>query len=600
MQKTIEKARNPPAVYMAKTTMPQSMGNLPVAPLIVKKVPEVPLLPQHPPVSNYLTQLMQQQQAPAIIQQPQMNMMPAFQTMMPIVKNPAVNLGLPPASAAVAYANYYTMMDPSAVKYMNQASTAANKPAVTQYNKDPRSRRSPSRERRQRSRSPDRRRRSRSPDSDRDRESGSRRRTRFSERTDNASSKTTTASYSVPPPVGNNIWDAPPPQIFNTANNNSNPPARNYQTENSSNGSSPFGNIGTCVKVSNVDNETFYSDLRKFFMGLPIGNNDIKFCQDAKGNRTGVVLIRFLSSDSKKKALTKSMWQLKSTQVLITSALEEDFENGMVKSSIARKNEERNERERERSHERYRSRSDSRERDVRSYNRYDGNRTGGGVKNDRNFKNFKQENRYEKPKEYEPDENFTVLMVDDIPRASCEADLCEAFPNIKSIIIDRFAAYVKFTSHDAAKVILENRFIHNIANKRVFLYPASEKQFNDLTRELGGVFHNPEYMEVNHIDDDTNHSNHSNSNDSRNRDQKPTIESRDPRQRNFNEQRNFNDPRNFNGNQPENMIQTDCVIMKNMELNTTIEDVEIFYKDVGIYKMRVHILLDKRGEWQFK
>lgn len=291
---------------------------------------------------------------------------------------------------------------------------------------------------------------------------------------------------------------------------------------------------------------------------------------------------------------------------MITSATEEDFESGTIKSNV-KKNEDR---------DRYRSRSNSRERDNRNFNRNEGNRGGfnnhnnnnnqrereGNFRNDRNVKNFKSENRYEKPKEYEPDENFTVLMIDDIPRTCNEPDICEAFPNIRSIVIDRYTAYVKFTTHEAAKVTLENRFIHNIRNKRVFLYAASDAQFNDLARELGGKFDNSEVMgeNENFIDEDTNHSNHSNSRDrenSRNRDQKPPVESRDPRQRNFN---NNNSNDRFNGQQQlpqqqQNMINTDCVIMKNMEPSTTIEDVETFYKDIGIFKMRVHILLDKRG-----
>jgi RNA-binding protein 12 len=384
MQKTIEKARTPAApVYTSKPVVPQPTLMMPQIQQVPKKIPEAPVMAQHPPVTNYLTQLMQQQQPPAVITTPQINqMMPAYQTMMPIVKNPMQNvmgLGLTNAAAATAaYTNYFSMMDPSAVGFMNQAAAVAAKPAQMQYNKDPRSRRSNSRERRQRSRSPDRRRRSRSPpDSDRERDGGSRRRTRFSERTDTAPStaKAPSNSYSIPPPASNNIWDAPPPQIFNTANNNAALPTRNYQTENNSNGSSSFGNIGTCVKVSNVDNDTFYSDLRKFFVNLPIGNNDIKFVNDAKGNRTGVVLIRFLSSDSKKKALTKNMWQLKSTQVMITSVSEEDFESGLVKNSgngnSSRRNDDRNDRGRDRDrYDRYdRSRSNSRDRESRDSSR---------------------------------------------------------------------------------------------------------------------------------------------------------------------------------------------------------------------------------------
>jgi RNA recognition motif-containing protein len=634
MQKVIEKARNASTnAFMSKappvTQQPPAMSASAIASQFAQKAPEMSVIPPQPPVislTNFLTQSMQQQQIPAA----HLNMLPAYQTMPPVIKNTAIPpMGLASNSAA-AYANYYaTMMDPSAVNYMNQMPAAIKNPLETpsvSYNKDPRARRSNSIER-----NTYRRQRSRSPDSDRDRENGSKRRTRFSERTDAPKmsamppNMSNTAAYSIPPP-SNNIWDAPPPQLFNSANNNNSlPPTRHYQTENKSNGSSSsgsfgnsLGNIGSCVKVSNVDSATFYSDLRKFFAGLPIGNNDIKFVNDLKGERTGVVLIRFLSSDSKKKALTKSMWQLKSTQVMITSISEEDFENGFVKSNV-KKNEDRGGERYDRNdrNERYRSRSSSRERDNnRNFNyRGEGNRGGfnnsqnnnqrereGNFRNDRNFKNFKSENRYEKPKEYVADENYTVLMVDDIPRTANEPDICEAFPNIKSIVIDRYTAYVKFTTHEAAKVTLENRFIHNIRNKRVFLYAASDAQFNDLARELGGKFDNPETMVDNEnlIDEDTNHSSNSNSRDrenSRNSDQKPpSVESRDPRQRNFNN--NSND--RFNGQQQQqqqqNLIKTDCVIMKNMETDTTIEDVETFYKDIGIYKMRVHILLDKRGK----
>lgn len=399
-------------------------------------------------------------------------------------------------------------------------------------------------------------------------------------------------------------------------------PRNNYKTENpSAAASGSLGNIGTCVKVSNVDSETFYSDLRKFFAGLPIGPNDIKFVTDAKGNKTGAVLIRFVSSDSKKKALTKSMWQLKSTQVVITSISEEDFESGMVKSASRgnQGNSYRNDDRYDSKNDRYRERSDSRDRDYPKRGRFEDNRGGRNQFDDRprfdnrdggNFRPREQNDRYpprnfkneeqEKPKEYQPDENFLVLIIDDIPRTATESDICEAFPNIVSIVIDRYKAFVKFTSHDAAKVTLENRFIHYIRNKRVFFEAGSEAQFNDLARK-NGKFDNPEHKESNESGNGSSNAfeanDDSNSRDS-SRNQKP-FESRDPRQRNFaNDRRNdFSSNGNGNGGGP-NQMNTDCIIMKNMEPDTTIEEVENFFKDLGIYKMRVHILLDKRGLYE--
>lgn len=556
------------------------------------------------------------------------------------------------------------MIDPKLLNYTNPLSAVNQKDPQRDNlprNIDPRGRRSNSRERdfrRHRSKSnernPSRRSRSRSRDrfTDSDKEgkdSGSRRRTRFSAANDQMDVSNISAFppnmkqpgmvYGAPPPLSNNVWEHPPPQVaahlsnansfpsFNNGNS-SHPPTRNYQTENKS---SAFGEIGTCVKVTNVDNDTFYSDIRKFFTGLAIGSNDIKFVTDGKGNRTGVALVRFLSSDSKKQALTKSMYPLKSTQVIITSISEEDFDSGLMnKSGGNRQSNFNNYRNDDLKNDRFRDRSDSRERgdhpnrnfnrqndgNNRQNNRFDGPRQQDRQQQNReqgNFRrgNFKNEdhqrdqqwNQQQPEKVYEPDENFTVLIIDDIPRTANEPDIFEAFPNILSITIERYTAYVKFTTHEAAKVILENRFIHYIRNKRVFFEAGSEAQFNDLARKLGKQ-DNPAMKDMipdsadngddsneNHYDnmnEDTNHSSNSNSRDnSRNRDQN-SFESRDPRQRNFSNER-------FGNNGPPNQLKTDCVIIKNMEPDTKIEDVEHFFKDIGIYKMRVHILLDKKG-----
>ena len=695
MQKVIEKARQATTTsFMNKVSASQQssvMSAALIANQFAKKIPDQapPVVTPQPPVislTNFLTQSMQQQNphTPVVAQaahQQQLNLMSAYQTMPPNnlsgLSSGALNnlpMGIPQnaAAAAAAYANYCaTLIDPKLLNYTNPLNAINQKDPQRDdlsRNNDPRSRRSNSRERdyrRQRSRSNERNssRRSRSrsrdryTDSDKEgKDSGSRRRTRFSAANDKMDASNVSAFssnmkqpgmvYGAPPPLSNNVWEHPPPQVaahlsstnsyplsFNNGNS-SQPPTRNYQTENKS--SSAFGEIGTCVKVTNVDNDTFYSDIRKFFTGLAIGCNDIKFVTDSKGNRTGVALVRFLSSDSKKQALTKSMYPLKSTQVIITSISEEDFDSGLMNSNKSGGNRQsnfnnyKNDDRHDPRNDRFRDRSDSRERDHpnrnfnrqndgnnRQNNRFDGQRQQdrqqqnqdqgnfrrGNFKNDDQQWNQQQQQQQQPEKVYKPDENFTVLIIDDIPRTANEPDIFEAFPNILSITIDRYTAYVKFTTHEAAKVILENRFIHYIRNKRVFFEAGSEAQFKDLSRKLGKQ-DNPAMKDLitdsgdngddsnenqyDNMNEDTNHSSNSNSRDnSRNRDQN-SFESRDPRQRNFSNER-------FGNNGPPNLLKTDCVIIKNMEPDTKIEDVEHFFKDIGIYKMRVHILLDKKG-----
>lgn len=609
-------------------------------------------------------------------------------------------LGVQPnAAAAAAYANYiatltdtnlmsnYTNQLPSGPVTKSQEDlgnvlTAARGDPRNGHRGDIRNQRLDPRQQniynQQQSRSPERKaiRRSRSNSHENDpwdntdrsnKEPASKRRTRFSAAaTTDVTMKVvppknlSSVGFSVPPPVVSNIWDKPP-QVFgveatprsslvggvtysNFGNNGNsvNPPTRNYQTENSSSkkfdpSTSNFG-IGTCVKVSNVDSETFYNDLRNFFNGLPIGSNDIKFVLDYKNNRTGVVLVRFLTSDSKKKALTKSMWQLKSTQVLITSITEEEFESGLINvkketrqtSFNSNRNDDRYSRTDR--NDRYRDRSDSRDRNDRNFsNNINNNRN--YSRNDSNFKNdtyddhqynnrehggnsrqnFKKEEQ-EKPKEYKPDEKFTVLIIDDIPRTASESDIFEAFPNILSLTIARYTVYAKFTSHEAAKVTLENRFIHYVRNKRVFFEAGSLIQFEEVAKKHGkhenlDFKRNSENsnddeevkFQEDTLKDDPNHSTSSNSREGYRNNDKNSQEVRDPRQRNADPRSNeprHKDPRNndrFGPNNQQGTLKTDCVIMKNMEPDTKIEDVEEFFKDLGIYKIRVHILLDKKG-----
>jgi hypothetical protein len=248
----------------------------------------------------------------------------------------------------------------------------------------------------------------------------------------------------------NGIWDIPPSSLqtpalnlnaYSSFNGNVNqvPQTRNYQTVSESNNyqtssyssqQSSVGSVGTCVKISNVDKDTTYGDIRKFFGGLAIGNNDIKFITDSQGHTTGIALVRFLSSDSKKQSLTKNGWQLKSTQIMITPISEDDFENGLENAVKARYENKRTYDDPKRDRLRDRERSDSRENDRdygrdrhRQNDRGFGNRDnrrdnfnnrgsyGGGNNNYRNNNNSNSNNNYRRDDDRNDRRNFNGYII---------------------------------------------------------------------------------------------------------------------------------------------------------------------------------------------
>lgn len=242
-----------------------------------------------------------------------------------------------------------------------------------------------------------------------------------------------------------------------------------------------------------------------------------------------------------------------------------------------------------------------------------------------NFDDRSFVNQEEKKSEFVPDVEYKVLIIDDLPRSAVEKDIIEAFPKIVTLSIDRYQAHAKFETHEAAKEALEDRCSQFIRNKRVFLEPGSEAQFAHITHKFGkydnfdmkpkkeksptttNIDNDDDLQIVEDTDDrmdndDATKDDNSEQKQQINRDpRKPQSDSRDPRQRNNTER--FNNKReNSSSNNSSNsqnlmpMPKSDCIIIKNLELNATIEDVEDFFKDIGISQMRVHILLNRRGQ----
>lgn len=202
--------------------------------------------------------------------------------------------------------------------------------------------------------------------------------------------------------------------------------------------------------------------------------------------------------------------------------------------------------------------------------------------NNQNSNNSNDSNQVTPKIEYTPDENFVVLIIDDIPRVN-EGDLFEAFPTIVSVTIERYTAYCKFNSHEDAKAVLDNRFSHFINKKRVFVEMGSEAQFDDLVKKYG-KYDNPSMSDSNNGESNENGDDDQKSNENK-------VASRDPRQRPPSSTQNGGSNGNYN-------FKTDCIIIKRMDRNAKIEDVENFLSDANIQrnKIRIHILLDRRGQ----
>jgi hypothetical protein len=116
----------------------------------------------------------------------------------------------------------------------------------------------------------------------------------------------------------------------------------------------------------------------------------------------------------------------------------------------------------------------------------------------------------------------------------------------------------------------------------------SDAQFSDMVRKFG-KFDNPEFKNksVGNSEDENNDNN--NNNDHDNDDNGDGNNSRDSHESRA----------STNGNSSDRMkFKTDCIIIKNLDTEAKIEDVEKFFCEVNIQKneMRTHILLDKQGE----
>lgn len=354
--------------------------------------------------------------------------------------------------------------------------------------------------------------------------------------------------------------------------------------------------MGCCVKLSNVHSDTFYGDLRRHFLNLHIGQNDIKLINDSTGDRTDIVLIRFISSEFKKFAMQKNGHVLNGNNLTITHISEDEFELAVDRFKPI-KSEKRN---------------DLREdKDPRS-KPYERERNGNNRSNGFEIKRLQDES----PK-MQPSENYTTLIIDDLPKSAYEEDIRKIFPRVQQVLLDRYEAYIKFDNHEDAEEALKDRYKHYINNKRVFLDPCAEQKFDDICRKLkktrrrksvesideDSSNNEPEILEIKD-DEEINELPIGNTQMARRDPRKPPVESYSNCEirpqpspaasigSDSNGSQNL-DPRRINMD-PRSM-KSDCLVMKNLELKTSDTDVVEFFRSEDVIPTRVHILLDRVG-----
>ncbi|XP_030386045.1 uncharacterized protein LOC115632895 [Scaptodrosophila lebanonensis] len=89
----------------------------------------------------------------------------------------------------------------------------------------------------------------------------------------------------------------------------------------------------TCyVKISGMCPSTTYSDLRKYFAGLYIPHNGIRFC-NPNGARSGVAYIEFSRVSSAQKALARNNTMFRDRQVQIVPVSDDEFEQAESRSN---------------------------------------------------------------------------------------------------------------------------------------------------------------------------------------------------------------------------------------------------------------------------
>lgn len=268
-------------------------------------------------------------------------------------------------------------------------------------------------------------------------------------------------------------------------------------------------NVGSCIRITNMNNRTHYAALRKFFYGLQIPNDGIKLLNDENGKRRDDVVIRFARPDIARDALALDGKLLNGNLVRITSIGDDEYDDEIDSYQPPRFN-----------GNRFGNRYDDRN--------FGGDNRGGSEENNSRDNNYRRNNRDNYDRGYQrgryngdsdghgnhsnerhgDDDDVMLitdsndgeavpvgltLLIEDLPPFAKEQDIIKMFSDftLMDIMLAKvnkvFRAYVKFHSQVDAEAALKQTHLHRIDFKSVFVSPCSEQTYNKAKQEYDGI-----------------------------------------------------------------------------------------------------------------
>lgn len=314
----------------------------------------------------------------------------------------------------------------------------------------------------------------------------------------------------------NNNFNNAPNDGSNTPFNNFNNQSRNDYPANSMNDFDPTTalvpfrdsnnsmNIGSCVRITNMNNRTHYAAIRKFFYGLQIPNDGIKLLNDDNGKRTNDVVVRFARPAFARDALALDGKLLNGNTVRITSISDGEYENEVDSFQPPRKNTSSRfgNRHDDRNYSGDRGGSEEKNRDSGGYRR--GNRDRG---HQRSRFNDDSDGHDSRDRHGDDDDVMLIsdsndgetlpvgltLLIEDLPPFAKEQDIIKMFSDftLMDILLTKvnkaFLAYVKFHNQNDAEAALKQTHLHRIDFKSVFVSPCSEETYVKAKQEYDGI-----------------------------------------------------------------------------------------------------------------
>lgn len=302
---------------------------------------------------------------------------------------------------------------------------------------------------------------------------------------------------------------------FNNFNNQSRNdyPANTMNDFDPTTGMGPFKesdnspNIGSCVRITNMNNRTHYAMIRKFFHGLQIPNDGIKLLNDETGKRRNDIVIRFARPDIARDALALDGKTLNGNCIRIAPINDSEYDNEVDSFQPPRMNNSRfgnryNDRNYGGDHrggsEENNYRRNHRDNYDRGYqrNRYNDDSDGHGNHSNDSRDRHGDDDDVMVITDSNDDDAVPVgltLLIEDLPPFAKEQDIIKMFSDFTLMDImlckvnKAFRAYIKFHNQSDAESALKQKHLHRIDFKSVFVSAIPEEIYEKAKQEYEGI-----------------------------------------------------------------------------------------------------------------